>query len=531
MRKLTVGKKLALGFSIMIVVVVVVGFEGLFSIYRLKGQVEEVVDVRLPIINYLLQTDRDLQQLLVAERSMIFSNAKSEEFKSLVSDYEENLKQAQERWEKYKAIAASQEERPLIAAYEKARQEWQTVSRKVVDGRIEDTRQGRRLALDLTLGEAVVKFEAMRDNLDKLQDMNLKYADQTRETAKAKFAAAILILSIFALIGMALGIVLAFFIARGITKPLRAASSGLTRSTDRAAEASRQVADASTQLAEGASEQAASLEETSSSLEEMASMTKANADNASQADSVMREATGMVAEAGQAMDQTAEAMTQIAESGNEISKIVKSIDEISFQTNLLALNAAVEAARAGEAGAGFAVVADEVRSLAMRAAEAAKNTQTLVEGTVSRIELGSGLVDKTRKAFEQQSQLSQKVASLVTEIAAASGEQAQGIEQLNQAMTQMDSVTQRNAATAEENASAGEQMSSLAQNMSGFVRELVALVGGSGSVTAREPQAKKRPASPVKPGSIGAIAAPSRGGEIRPEQVIPFEDGDDLEDF
>jgi methyl-accepting chemotaxis protein len=139
----------------------------------------------------------------------------------------------------------------------------------------------------------------------------------------------------------------------------------------------------------------------------------------------------------------------------------------------------VEAARAGEAGAGFAVVADEVRNLAMRAAEAAKNTAALIEGTVKKVDDGSALVTRTNGAFSQVADSAAKVGELVAEIAAASKEQAQGVEQVNSAVSEMDKVTQSNAANAEESASASEEMSAQATQMKAIVEDLTALVGGS----------------------------------------------------
>jgi methyl-accepting chemotaxis protein len=162
----------------------------------------------------------------------------------------------------------------------------------------------------------------------------------------------------------------------------------------------------------------------------------------------------------------------------ETRKIVKTIDEIAFQTNLLALNAAVEAARAGEAGAGFAVVADEVRNLAMRAAEAAKNTSGLIDDTVQKIQGGAGLVERSDDAFSRVDENASKVGRLVSEIAEASKEQSQGIEQINRAVTEMDNVVQQNAASAEENASASEEMNAQAIQMKAYVAELVRLVEG-----------------------------------------------------
>jgi len=206
-------------------------------------------------------------------------------------------------------------------------------------------------------------------------------------------------------------------------------------------------------LSEAASEQAASLEETSSSLEEMTSMTKQNAGNANEANRLMGVAREVIEKAGESMGELTGSMKEISKSSEETQKIVKTIDEIAFQTNLLALNAAVEAARAGEAGAGFAVVADEVRSLAMRAAEAAKNTSGLMEDIVRKVKNGEDVVGVTSGAFKEITDSSLKVVNLIGEIAAASREQSQGIEQVNKAVAEMNRVTQQNAAGAEELAS------------------------------------------------------------------------------
>jgi methyl-accepting chemotaxis protein len=166
-------------------------------------------------------------------------------------------------------------------------------------------------------------------------------------------------------------------------------------------------------------------------------------------------------------------------SGAPLRQFPKTIDERAFQTNLLALNAAVEAARAGEAGAGFAVVADEVRNLAMRAADAAKNTAGLIEGTVKKIQEGSTLVVKANEAFVGVSTSTSKVGELIGEIAAASREQSQGIDQINKAMAEMDKVTQKTAATAEESASASEEMNAQAKQMKQLTDVLAGIIDGS----------------------------------------------------
>jgi len=163
----------------------------------------------------------------------------------------------------------------------------------------------------------------------------------------------------------------------------------------------------------------------------------------------MKESIEAVSEADASMIRLTEAIERISKASEETSRIIKTIDEIAFQTNLLALNAAVEAARAGEAGAGFGVVADEVRNLAMRSAEAARNTAALIEGTEGSIKDGARQIRTTNASFARVTEISSKVGELVGKIASASGEQALGIESLNDNVAEMGKVSQQNAASAQ----------------------------------------------------------------------------------
>ncbi len=304
-----------------------------------------------------------------------------------------------------------------------------------------------------------------------------------------------LILSIsFFLVSILVAGLFAFFTGRNIVSVVKDISISLADSADRVASVSSQLSAASQSLAEGASEQAASIEETSSSLEEMSSMTKQNAENAKQADQLMQEAKKVVEQANEFMNQMGRSMEEIAVASEETFKINKTIDEIAFQTNLLALNAAVEAARAGSAGAGFAVVAGEVRNLAMRAANASKDTATLIESIVKKIKNGSESMETTSRAFLQVDKSANKVADLVGEITAASTEQAQGIEQLNIAVAEMDKVIRQNSEKAEESASASEEMNDQSEQIRSLVKKLVAIVGADkfGEEPERESPLEKR---------------------------------------
>ena len=336
---------------------------------------------------------------------------------------------------------------------------------------------------------------------------------------------------IIAGVSIVLVAVIVFLVASGIVKALNRIIRGLTDGSEQVAGASGQLAGASQELAEGSSEQAAALEETASSMEEMSAMTNQNADNAGQADVLMKETTKVVSRADGSMTELTKSMDDISAASDETAKIVKTIDEIAFQTNLLALNAAVEAARAGEAGAGFAVVADEVRNLAIRAAEAARNTASLIQSTVEKVHEGGGLVQRTAEDFGDVSQSIGKVNELVGDIAAASSEQAQGIEQVNQAMSDMEKTTQRLAASAEESASASEEMSAQAKDMEDFVADLNRLVTGRTEEKAvasvsrsRRPNKTNREALPAPP----AMPKASKGGAAR--HKMSFDD-EDFKDF
>jgi methyl-accepting chemotaxis protein-1 (serine sensor receptor) len=246
--------------------------------------------------------------------------------------------------------------------------------------------------------------------------------------------------------------------------------------TETIASASSEVAQGSQDLSSRTEEQASSLEETASSMVELTSTVKQNNENATQARKLADEASNVAVRGGATVSEVVQTMGAINESSRKIVDIIGVIDGIAFQTNILALNAAVEAARAGEQGRGFAVVAGEVRNLAHRSAAAAKEIKELIGDSVERVEAGSRLVGEAGVTMEEVVSSVRRVNSIIGEIAVATGEQSEGIEQISDAISQMDNVTQQNAALVEEAAAAAEalqqQASSLAQAVSVFkVRE------------------------------------------------------------
>jgi methyl-accepting chemotaxis protein len=308
-----------------------------------------------------------------------------------------------------------------------------------------------------------------------------------------------------------LGLIVAWLIIRGITRPILKIAKQLAVESAQTHAAALQVSSASQSMADGASRQAASLEESSASLHEMASMTSRNSESAQSAKGLAAEAR-TTADAG-TRDMTAmrEAMTAIKSSSSEISKIIKTIDEIAFQTNILALNAAVEAARAGEAGAGFAVVAEEVRNLAQRSAQAAKETAAKIADASSKSEQGASISGQVAGSLDKIVERIRQLDEMVGGIAQASTEQSEGIGQLNQAVAGMDKITQSNAALAQQSASSAEEMKAQSAQVKTAVNDLLRMVQGYAEETTSAVVSPAKPAARRAAVSDGQLKKPVIG--------------------
>jgi len=409
-----------------------------------------------------------------------------------------------------------------------------TLKRTSADiARIVDTRVACYMTLRKTaedqMNSGMDRIDAGNKEADQLADANLFWA---------------IIIGIFAILT---GLALSALITTSITRPVNQIIADLDASAEQVTSASGQIRSAASSLAEGATSQAASLEQTSSALEQMASMTRQNADNATRTSQTTGKTVELIDVGAKAVVNMSQAMGEINDSAEKISRIIKTIEEIAFQTNLLALNAAVEAARAGEAGKGFAVVADEVRNLAQRSAQAARDTASLIEGTVRRVHNGSEIAATLDTEFKEIDTGAKEVGRLVTEISSATSEQAQGVDQVNTAVAQMDKVTQQNAANAEECASASDELSTQAESLKHIVDDLVGLVTGtrqqssaldsrplprrSTGGTARLTARRSPGAAPISGTAPKRLPGPASAPKVmRPSEVIPL-DGDDFKDF
>ena len=331
-------------------------------------------------------------------------------------------------------------------------------------------------ASDLWQQSGVGQWSALKNSLDAELEFSKKNAAARVSSGLATSDTTIRLTGCLLALAVGLGSLLGFWITRCVNRALRKSADELRLSAQQIVSASSQVASASEELAQGASEQSASLEETSASSQQVSAMTQRNAENSRAAATLMSDVDRKVNEANGRLEQLVSSMHEITGSSERIAKIIKVIDEIAFQTNILALNAAVEAARAGEAGMGFAVVADEVRNLAQRCADAAKNTTTLIEESVTNAQSGTIRLNEVSETIRDITEDAAKVKILVDEVSASGLEQARGVDQISAALTQMETVTQRTAANAEEGASASQELKAQAVSLENVVVTLEDLV-------------------------------------------------------
>ncbi|HEX7676176.1 MAG TPA: methyl-accepting chemotaxis protein [Bdellovibrio sp.] len=360
----------------------------------------------------------------------------------------------------------------------------------------------------------------------------LSYVARSKDESKQASATQTTVLNMLilttALCGFAIfGLLL--WIAASISKAVSSIASRLTQAGGNVASSVEQLNEAGNSLSQSSTEAAASLEETVAALEEMSSMVQMNSDNAKQAAALSASSRDAAETGEREIKSLIESMTDISQSSKKIEEIISVIDDIAFQTNLLALNAAVEAARAGEQGKGFAVVAEAVRALAQRSAASAKDISSLIKESVSQIDRGSNIADKSGTVLANIVTSIKKVSDLNNEIAAASSEQTTGIQQISKAMNQLDQASQSNAASAEEIAATSGEINNLATTALELTTELNSVIHGAGTLV-ETPVVEKNPsvASPATKKKNNVLPmrakAPVSKKDAPASEVIPFEE-------
>lgn len=482
------------------------------SQWQLSAVQQEISDLHLPILSTVLEADRDMHQVLIAERTALLTAPGSAEYARLMDDHRSNLQQASDRVGRVRTLDSEQVLRAQLSTFFTEFERWKKASERVLKVYGD---QGQEAALVLSHGEAQAAFDAARGLLDQITEIETNASAAAAAAGQVTRQRAEWALMLMSAVGLGVCVVTFLFLPGLITVRIRRIldrivdiaegdgdlrqrvddgsrdeigqlASAFNRFADRIHDLVFQVKESALAIATGVSEiatgnmdlsqrteeQAASLEETASSMDEMTSTVRQNAQNAREASELAEASRKQAEDGGAVVSRAISAMSEINQSSHRISDIIGVVDEIAFQTNLLALNAAVEAARAGEQGRGFAVVAAEVRSLAQRSAGAAKEIKQLIQESVQRVDGGSKLVDESGAMLTGIVAAVNKVSSIVADIDSASQEQSLGIEQVNKAVVQMDHVTQQNAALVEEAAAAAraleDQSESLRSLMAAF---------------------------------------------------------------
>jgi methyl-accepting chemotaxis protein len=468
----TVGRKIAAGFLVVLIQAISVGLCAVWMTARSSTELKRVSSEDLPEMQLATQIERDL---LMARVNFVYYVTIQKE-----GSLEYGMQSYESAEQQLPVLQGLIESSPRFASIRPDAADLGrgfAAYRPALERMIEKTRRHQNHGPEFTaqlkewaqLGGAMV--EASGRLVEHGMDSTGKAADRAASTRATWILAAACLASLL------IGIFLTWLVTRAITRPIRRVVETLGASTQQVTDASVQIAGAAQSLSRGASEQAASLQETSASSEEINAMAGRNADHSKLAAEKMSEASQRIGEANRDLDLMVESMQAINASSDKISKIIKVIDEIAFQTNILALNAAVEAARAGEAGLGFAVVADEVRNLAQRCAQAARDTGTLIEESMTRSSDGKQKLNLVGEAVHSITESANQVKTLVDEVKLASEEQASGIQQMAKALAEMQKGTQSAAASAEESASTSEELSVQSASLRAIVDELNVMAG------------------------------------------------------
>ena len=468
----TIRRKIAAGFFAMFVLTISVGLYAVWLSAQASARLELVASQYLPEVDLAASVEREL---LSARIHFVYFVTIQKP--GSLEKGNERLRNAQKELPELLALVNRSEAfagiRSDAANLRRAVDAYEPALLRIVD--VVQRKQNEGTEFTALLGEWASLGGAMVESAQRLHQQGIGVTTTWARQASEGHDTAVLALACAAC--FLLAIALTLFLTRDISGKLSIVIRELGEAARQVSDASSKIALSAQSLSDGATSQAASLEETSASSEEINAMASKNAENSTSAAENMVEASGRIGEANLNLEQMLASMNEINASSEEISKIIKVIDEIAFQTNILALNAAVEAARAGEAGMGFAVVAEEVRNLAQRSAQAAKDTASLIEESVTRSNQGKLKLNQVAAAMRSITQSAEHVRALVDDVKVGSQQQAAGIEQVSKAIVQMEHVTQESVRYAQDSASAGQQLAGQSDALREIVVRLETMVG------------------------------------------------------
>ncbi|TXT41661.1 MAG: methyl-accepting chemotaxis sensory transducer [Comamonadaceae bacterium] len=561
-----ISVKLGIGFGVMVLLTALIGVLSMGQMGRMNDDTTELSENWLPSIKVVSELQVLLNDMRRAELQHVIAPT-AEEQKPEADRFAANVGKLAALEKSFDQRQLSPEERQVFERYKSESRAYLATSVKLFELSSVGP-QGLPATVKYLKGDSRVMFRALFKTLNEMDVLHAKGAQQAAQDGHAAYANAKLTVAGVLLVVMVIAALLGLWIARQITLPIQAAVSaakefaqgnlatrlsgigsdepaqllaalesmrqglttvvaGVRSGSDGVATASAEIAQGNNDLSNRTEQQASALEQTAASMEQLGTTVSQNAESARRASELAAGASRVAEQGGDVVNQVVQTMKDINDSSKKIVDIISVIDGIAFQTNILALNAAVEAARAGEQGRGFAVVASEVRSLAGRSAEAAKEIKALINTSVQRVEHGSTLVDQAGSTMTEVVSAIKRVTDIMSEISAASNEQATGVAQVGEAVTQMDQATQQNAALVEQMAAAASSLKSQAQELVQAVA-LFKLEQGSLSGNglhkpsylptqpAQKPRMAQRPsaalpaakAAALKPRSTPSLAAP-----------------------